>query len=207
MKQYADQEDVKDGSQERNCMKLFDVKEDNSLETFALAYEKALELNTDIVLATTSGNTALRFADFLKDKAFSNKTVVVSHVYGSKEKGGNAMSEEIRQQLKNKGFIIVTAAHALSGVERGLSGMFKGVYPAEIIAYALRMLSQGVKVCVEISLMACDAGAIAYKKPVVCIGGTGRNADTACVITPTYSASVLETRVNDILCKPSLYES
>ena len=71
-------------------MKLFDVKEDNSLETFALAYEKALELNTDIVLATTSGNTALRFADFLKDKEFNNKVVIVSHVYGSKEKGGNA---------------------------------------------------------------------------------------------------------------------
>ena len=188
-------------------MKLFDVKEDNTLETFALAYEKAIELDSAIVLATTSGNTALRFADFLAEKEFKNDVVVVSHVYGSKDKGVNVMSEEVREQLKNKGFIIVTAAHALSGAERGLSSVFKGVYPAEIVAYALRMLSQGVKVCVEISLMACDAGAIAYKKPVVCIGGTGRNADTACVITPTYSASLLETRVNDILCKPSLYES
>ncbi len=188
-------------------MKLFDMKEDHSLETFALAYEKALELNSDIVLATTSGNTALRFADFLADKNFSGKVVVVSHAYGSKTKGENAMSEEIRQELQKKGFIIVTAAHALSGTERGLSSVFKGIYPAEIIAYALRMLSQGVKVCVEISLMACDAGTITYKKPVVCIGGTGRNADTACVITPTYSASMLETKINDILCKPSLYEA
>ncbi len=187
-------------------MKLFDVKADNTIESFELAYAKAIELDTDIVLATTSGNTALRFAQFLQKKKFERKVVVVSHAYGTKERGRNAMSEDIRQQLRAEGFIIVTAAHALSGVERGLNNVFKGIYPAEIMAHALRMISAGVKVCVEISLMACDAGAIEYKKPVVCIGGTGKNADTVCVITPTYSASVLETKVNDILCKPSLFE-
>ena len=187
-------------------MKLFDVREDNSLETFAIAYAKAKEMNTDIVIATTSGNTATRFAQFMEDKTFDGKVVVVTHVYGSKEKGKNAMSEECRKNLKDKGFVIVTTAHALSGVERGLSNIYKGVYPAELIAHALRMISAGVKVCVEISLMACDAGEIEYKKPVVCVGGTGRNADTVCVVTPTYSASILETKVNDILCKPSLYE-
>ena len=187
-------------------MRLFDVKEDNSQETFALAYEKAAELDTDIVLATTSGRTAMNFADFISDKNFTGKVIIVSHAYGTREKGKNAMSEEIRQKLTDQGFTVVTAAHALSGAERGLSNVFKGVYPAEIVAHALRMISAGVKVCVEISLMACDAGAIKYKKPVVCVGGTGKNADTACVITPTYSANLLETRVNDILCKPDLYE-
>ncbi len=188
-------------------MKLFDVREDNSLETFGIAYEKACELKTDIVIATTSGNTALRFCEFMADKNFDGHVVVVSHVYGSKEKGKNAMPEEVRQKLIENGFLVVTAAHALSGVERGLSNVCKGVYPAEIVAHALRMISQGTKVCVEISLMACDAGVIEYKKPVVCVGGTGRNADTVCVVTPTYSASLLETRINDILCKPSLYEN
>ena len=38
-------------------MKLFDVKNDNSSEAFTLAYDKAVELDTDIVLATTSGRT------------------------------------------------------------------------------------------------------------------------------------------------------
>lgn len=187
-------------------MKLFNIKQDNSLETFKLAYEKAVELNTDIVLASTSGNTALSFLEFLEDKSFNNKVVVVSHVYGSKEKGTNVMREDIRKKLKENGFEIVTAAHALSAGERGLSTLHKGIYPLEIVASALRMISAGVKVAVEISLMACDAGTIEYKKPVVCIGGTGRNADTACVITPSYSASLLETKINDILCKPDFYE-
>ena len=187
-------------------MKLFNIKEDNSLETFRLAYEKAVELDTDVVLANTSGNTALRFNDFIKDKEFKGKVVVVTHCYGSKDKGKNVMPEEVRKDLIDKGMVLVTAAHALSGAERGLSSVFKGIYPAELVAYALRMLSQGTKVCVEIALMACDAGVIEYRKPVVCIGGTGSNADTCCVVSPSYSASLLETRINDILCKPGLYE-
>ena len=36
------------------------------------------------------------------------------------------------------------------------------------------------------------------------VGGTGGGADTACVITPSYTASLLETKVNEILCKPAL---
>ena len=78
-------------------------------------------------------------------------------------------------------------------------------YPVEIIAHTLRMISAGTKVCVEIGAMAMDAGVLEYGKPVVCIGGTGRNADTACVVTPSYTASILETKVNEFLCKPDFY--
>ena len=37
---------------------------------------------------------------------------------------------------------------------------------------------------------------------VVAIGGSHRGADTAAVVTPSYSASILNTVVNEILCKP-----
>ena len=99
---------------------------------------------------------------------------------------------------------VVTAAHALSGAERGISKAFGGVYPVEIMAATLRMFGQGVKVCVEIALMAADCGAIRAKQPVMVVGGTGGGADTACVITPSYTTSLLETKVNEILCKPAL---
>lgn len=52
--------------------------------------------------------------------------------------------------------------------------------------------------------MAADCGAIQAKQPVMVVGGTGGGADTACVITPSYTASLLETKVNEILCKPAL---
>ena len=75
----------------------------------------------------------------------------------------------------------------------------------QIIADSLRMLGQGVKVCVEISLMANDAGLLKNNKPVVCVGGSGSGADTICIITPAYSATVFDTIINEIIEKPTLY--
>ena len=186
-------------------MKLFNVKEENTDACFRIALEKAAGLKTDIVAATTSGATAEKLMELAAETGFSGKVVIVTHAYGSREKGTNAMPEEVREKLIAGGCVLVTAAHALSGVERGLSGTFKGVYPAELIANTLRMFGAGTKVAVEIGLMAMDAGVIEYGKPVVCVGGTGRGADTAWVITPGYSACILETRLHECLCKPDLY--
>ena len=52
--------------------------------------------------------------------------------------------------------------------------------------------------------MALDADVIEWGKPVVALGGTASGADTAIVITPGYSASILTTRIHEILCKPAL---
>ncbi len=186
-------------------MKLFDVKKDNTEETLLMAIEKARQMNTDLVVATTTGETGLKAVELVKQEGFANKLVLVTHAYGSRVKGENRMPEEIRQQLK-KDATVITAGHALSMGERSLSSQLKGVYPLELVATVLRQISAGTKVCYEIALMACDAGEIEYLKPVVCVGGTGKGADTACVITPSYSSSMLELRINDILCKPSLYQ-
>ena len=77
-----------------------------------------------------------------------------------------------------------------------------GIYPVEIIAHSLRMLSQGVKVCVECGVMALDCAAIPYGEAIVAVGGTGTGADTACVLTPAGANAILECRVHEILCKP-----
>jgi hypothetical protein len=52
--------------------------------------------------------------------------------------------------------------------------------------------------------MALDAGLIPYGKPVIALGGTGRGTDTASIITPGYSSSVLDTKIHEIVCKPRL---
>ena len=186
-------------------MKLFNVKDDNTEAAFRIAIDKATEMGVPIVAASTSGASAVRLMELAQELNYPGKVIIVSHAYGSREKGANVMPEEIRSRLTEGGCTIVTAAHALSGVERGLSGAFKGVYPAEIMAHTLRMFGAGTKVCVEIGLMAMDAGAIEYGRPVVCTGGTGRGADTAWVITPAYSACVLETKLHECLCKPDMF--
>ncbi len=189
-------------------MELFKVneREKNTARAAEIAIKRAKELGTDIIAASTSGKTALYMEEAAERLGFTGKLIIVTHAYGSKAKGQNIMPEETRALIAEKGAVIVTAAHALSGGERGISTVMKGIYPLEIVAATLRLISAGVKVCLEIGLMAMDAGAIEYRKPVVCVGGTGGGADTVCVVTPAYSSNMLDSRINEILCKPDLYE-
>jgi len=178
------------------------ISPENTSVALKLAIEKAKELSTDIVLATTSGASALMAVEVASELNYQGRIITVTHAWGVKSPGTNGLSEENREKLTDAGVILVTAAHTLSGVERAMSGKFGGVYPAEIMAHTLRLFSQGVKVCVEIGAMALDAGAVREPRAVVALGGSGGGLDTACVITPGYSAKIFETRVHEILCKP-----
>jgi hypothetical protein len=175
---------------------------ENTEKTLELALDEAAKRQTALVVATTTGQTALAALAAAAQRGMEGSLVIVSHAYGTRAPGKNAMSEDIRAQLLQAGAKVVTAAHALSGVERGLSSKLQGVYPAEIMAHTLRMLSQGVKVVVEIAVMALDAGAIPYGVPVVAVGGTGGGADTAALIAPAHAQDVLSTKLHELYCKP-----
>jgi hypothetical protein len=178
------------------------VSPENTGAAIDTAIAKARALSADIIVSTTSGASAAACAEKKAAAGYKGKLIAVSHVWGMKAPGENSLTDENRKKLTDAGVIIVTAAHALSGVERAISGKFGGAYPVEIMAHTLRMLSQGVKVCVEIGAMALDAGAIYEPRPVIAIGGTGRGLDTVCLLTPGYSARTFETRIHEILCKP-----
>jgi hypothetical protein len=68
----------------------------------------------------------------------------------------------------------------------------------------LRMFGQGMKVACEIAAMAADAGLVRVDEEVVSIGGTGRGADTAIVLQPSYVHRFFQTKVREIICKPRL---
>lgn len=174
---------------------------ENTENTLKLAVEAAKQLNiTNIVLATTDGNTAKMMADSIDHEGIT--ITAVTHAYGQVEPGTNPMPSELRRYLIEKGFNICTAAHVLSGAERSLSNTFKGVYPVEIIAHTLRMFGQGTKVCVEICAMAADVGYIVGGEPVVAVGGTSRGADTAMVLRPEVSSKILKTKIDRVICMP-----
>ena len=175
----------------------------NTGEVIKIAVREAKERQiSHIVVASNSGATAFTLAEEAGKQGYAGKLVCVSPVYGSDEKGKNELPDENREELEKKGIRICTAAHALSGAERCLSRRFQGIYPVEIIAHTLRMLGQGMKVCVEIAVMTLDAGLIPYGKPIIAIGGSGEGADTAAILTPGYTSSVLDTKIHEILCKP-----
>ena len=174
----------------------------NTAEVIRIALEKAAALGCPIVAASTMGVTADALLTAAEAAGFAGKIVIVRGCSSRQRSGVNLMKPEIKEALEKRGAVIVTAAHALSAGERAISGGFKGAYPLELMAHTLRMFGQGTKVCVEASVMALDADAIPFGVPVVAIGGSHRGADTAAVITPSYSASILNTVVNELLCKP-----
>ena len=178
------------------------VASENTDQALEIAFRKANELQTDLIIPATGGDSARKANDFVHITGFTGRLIVVTHVWGMTTPGENTLTSENRQCLEEAGAVIITAGHALSGAERAISGKFGGTYPVEIMAHTLRMFCQGVKVCVEIGAMALDAGKIEYKQPVVAMGGTGRGLDTACVITPAYSARIFDTRLHEVLCKP-----
>ena len=177
---------------------------ENTDATLKLALDTARGRGLPLVVASSTGETALKLSTLVKAEAFSGPVIVVRHDYGMEQPGVNDMPREVAQSVQADGITLVTAAHALSGGERGISKKFGGVSPVEVIAASLRMFGQGVKVCVEVSLMALDCGAIPYGTPVVAVGGTAAGSDTACVLTPDYTANLLATRIHEILCKPHL---
>lgn len=181
--------------------------EENTNETLKLALAEAEARGLDLVVASSRGDTALAAVEMAEKMNFSHKIVVVRCAYSGSAPDENRMSENIVAELNGRGAKVVTAAHALSGAERGITKVFGSVHPVELMATTLRLFGQGVKVCVEIALMAVDCGAVAYGKPVMCVAGTGKGADTACIISPASTASLLDTKINEVLCKPGLYKS
>jgi uncharacterized protein len=170
----------------------------NTEQTLKLAHSRATALGIkEVVLATTTGDTALKALDI-----FSGFTVVaVTYHCGFKDPFVRSMKPEIRKTLEQQGVKIVEATHALSGVERSLSKKYSGIYPVMIIADTLRLFGQGTKVAVEISVMAADGGMLSGSD-IVAIGGSGRGADSALIIKPAHMSNFLDLKIREIICKP-----
>jgi len=98
---------------------------------------------------------------------------------------------------------IVTAGHAFSGIERAIRTKRDTIGPLELMADTLRLFGDGTKVCLEIVVMAADAGQVTMDQPVVAIAGTNEGADTALVVQPAHSNNFFDLYVKEIIAKPS----
>ncbi|MHB8987063.1 MAG: pyruvate kinase alpha/beta domain-containing protein [Eubacteriales bacterium] len=171
----------------------------NTGATVSAALRRAGEAGIKhIVVASNTGNTAGMFLPLPKDL----QLVCVTHQVGYHNPGEDEISPEARKELAEKGVKVLTTTHLMGGLDRACRNKFGGVYPAEIIASALRMFGQGVKVCVEVSVMALDAGLIPAGADIIAVGGTARGADTAVIIVPAHSQNFFDTKIKEIICKP-----
>lgn len=172
---------------------------ENTEELIQLIKERLKGSNIKyIAIASASGKTALKLSKELDDVIIVNTT----HHAGFKEKNELDISDDMRSQLEKEGILTFVGSHALSGVGRGISNKFGGVTPVEIIAETLRMFSQGIKVCVEITIMLADAGLIPVDEEILAIGGRAHGIDSAAIITPANMTNVFDMKIHEIIAMP-----
>lgn len=152
----------------------------------------------NIVVASTTGETGAKAAQVFKGL----DVVVVTHHAGFREPGAHELRADYRQQILNRGAKISTSTHALSGVERAVRKRFETIGPLELMANTLRVFGEGTKVCVEIAVMAADAGLVPVDRDVIAIAGTGRGADTALVMRPVNTSRFFDLEIREIITKP-----
>jgi len=172
----------------------------NTAALFEAVARRAGELNIrTVVLATTSGRTAFEALDRLGE-GFG--IVAVTHVTGFSGPNIQEMSEKDRGELEKRGVRVLTCQHTFGGIGRAVRNKLGTYQVDEIIAYALRVFGQGVKVAVEVALMAADAGLVSAGEDVISVGGAGKGADSAIVLQPANSFHFFDLKVKEIICKP-----
>jgi hypothetical protein len=154
---------------------------------------------TNIIIASSTGETGAKAAKTFKGK----NTIIVTHCYGFQQPGEFELQEEFKKEIVANGAKIFTGTHALSSAEKAVRKTFGTLEPLELIANTLRLMGEGTKVCVEITLMATDAGLIPADQDVVAVAGTDKGADTALRIKPANTARFFDLRIKEVIAKPS----
>lgn len=151
-----------------------------------------------IVVASTYGNTGLACARLFSGSGA--KVVVVTHNVGFKEPGIIEMTPEMRAEIESLGARVHTGTMAFRSIGTAIREKI-GASQQDLVANVLRLFGQGMKVCVEIVLMAADAGLIT-PEDVLSVAGTARGADTIALIKPASSNRLFDLKVREILAKP-----
>lgn len=173
----------------------------NTQQTLALARTRGDELGlNEVVIASTSGTTAFKAIDVFQ----GYRIVAVTYHGGFHQPFKNVMSAAVRQKLQDNGVTVISATHALSGVERSIVNKHGGFCPVLLIADTLKLFGQGTKVAVEVSIMATDAGMLSGND-IIAIGGSSTGADTALVLKPANQSSLFEMKIRETICKPSSF--
>ncbi|MBA7630260.1 hypothetical protein ES703_37781 [subsurface metagenome] len=174
---------------------------ENTEEALKVAKKRAEELGIKtIVVASTVGDTAVRAVDVFK----GCKVIVVTHVAGMRQPDTQEFSQENKKIVEAKGGIILTTTHSLGGLSRAMRSKYNTFVLGEVIADALRIFGQGIKVVCEIAAMAADSGLVRTDEDIIAIAGSGRGADTAVVMKPANTHDFFDLKIKEILCKPRL---
>ena len=169
----------------------------NTADTLRIARQRAAALGIkQIVVASTHGYTAQQAHEVFA--GLDVEIVAVSICAGFAQEGWTMQPAE-RAALEELGITVLTSLHALGDdVSEALSGGASN----RVVRQTLYRFCQGMKVAVEVAVMAADAGLVDVSDEIIAIAGTGEGADTALVLKPAYARTFKELEIREILAKP-----
>lgn len=172
---------------------------ENTDAVMDIVKERAQQLGIQtVVVASYRGYTAEKAV-----RALHNMKIIVVAGFSTPtpESFEQTFAEGDEELIKSRATILNTT-HLFAGITRAMRKKYNSSSPGEIIAQALKMISVGVKVGVEIAVMAADAGLVSIEEDIIAIGGSAKGADTAIVVRPVFSRDLFDIKVKEILCKP-----
>lgn len=176
---------------------------ENTDRTLEIAGLRADQLGIHhVIVASTTGETGLKAVQKLRTA--DRQVIVVTHSAGFAAPNTQELTPENRTAIEMAGGHLLTAQHALGGLNRAVRRKLGSYQLDEIVAFVLRSFSQGVKVACETTMMAADAGLVPVGETIIAIAGTGRGADTAAVILSANAQDFFDLRVLELLCMPSI---
>jgi len=186
---------------EKTILYCDSTEAENTELVLAAAKKRAKELKIrDVVVATTHGGTAIRAKEVFADPKLNLVAVGICEGY---RENGWCFTEEEKKRLEKVGIRPLVASHALGdGVASSFTEKGGGKSIEEVVRDTLYRFGQGMKVCVEVTLMAADAGLIPMDREVMAIAGTSMGTDTCIVVKPAYPRKFYELEIREIVAKP-----
>jgi hypothetical protein len=171
----------------------FDEPGEGNTQSVIEAVSKRLEVGgiKRVIVASTSGETAARFARNLKGKV---ELICVSEAPYRREWGESwpCLKPEIRQELEGLGVAIIDKAPYVFHNSVLEAASWSGAFPERLVKETLYCFGQGMKVAVEVVLIGVSCGYVAPYEDVIGVGGSGKGADTAVVLRATYPACLFD---------------
>jgi hypothetical protein len=167
----------------------------NTGAVLELAKARATEAGIKrVIIASTTGSTARQASQVFRDTGIT--LVVIPHQRGFRDE--ERFDMEVAAEVERDGHRVHWSTMLFH------TNDLYGTSAPTALATVLRTLGQGMKVCLEILLMAADGGMVDRGEKVIVIAGTGRGADTAVLATASTSNRLKDVRMHEILCKPAL---
>ena len=171
----------------------FDEPGEGNTQLVIEAVSQRLEVGgiKKVIVASTSGETAAKFARSLKGKT---ELICVSEASYRREWGEEwpCLKQEFGQELERLGVAIIDRAPYVFHNSVLEAARWPGDFPERLVKETLYCFGQGMKVAVEVALMAASCGYATPYEDVIGVGGSGKGADTAIVLRATYPASLFD---------------